>query len=286
MAGIRWGISDYMIINDRLENLKSIIKSYESVFVAFSGGVDSTFLLKVAHDVLGDKCVAINVESDFVPEREENEARVFCENEGIRWIGIKCDILDYKHITANPENRCYLCKKTLFSEMLQIMEHEGFNALLEGSNMDDTLDYRPGMKAVKELGVKSPLEDAKLSKQEIREFSKDMGLPTWNKPSFACLATRFVYGEEITKEKLKKVEAAEQFLIDKGFTQVRVRMHGESLVRIEVSENKLEELFSIRKEVTDRFKSIGFTYITMDMTGYRTGAMNEVRGYYGKKTIS
>jgi len=262
-------------LNTKLENLKEYLRSLGSLAVAYSSGVDSTFLLKVAHDVLGDKAIAITAVSSFFPKRESDEASAFCKANGIKQITVTSEELDIPEIRHNPTNRCYLCKKDLFTKLIELAKENGVDYVAEGSNMDDNGDYRPGLKAVAELGVKSPLRKCDLYKEEIRTLSKQLALPTWNKPSFACLASRFVYGEEITREKLQMVEKAEQLLLDLGFTQFRVRIHGETLARIEVLPAELEKLFSLRESIIKTLKDAGFTYITMDLSGYRTGAMNE-----------
>ena len=259
---------------EKLENLKKYLYELKSVAIAFSGGVDSTFLLKVAHEVLGDKLLAVTASSEFFPARETAEAENFCRAEGIRQISFSENILAVENISDNPENRCYICKKTLFKKILQIAAENKISCVAEGSNMDDMGDYRPGLKAIDELGIKSPLRAVNLFKSEIRALSKGLNLPTFDKPSFACLASRFVYGENITVEKLQMVDAAEQFLLDKNFKQFRVRIHGK-IARIEILPAEFEKILNLREEINSRFKSYGFSYITLDLQGYRTGSMNE-----------
>ncbi len=262
-------------MNTKYDNLKEYLKSLKSVAVAFSGGVDSTFLLKTAHDVLGDNCVAITARSCSFPKRELDEARAFCRKEGIRHIVIDSEELSIEGFSQNPKNRCYLCKTELFTKMRKAADELGISHIAEGSNMDDNGDYRPGLAAVAEQNIKSPLRYAELTKKEIRELSKQLGLPTWNKQSFACLSSRFVYGETITEEKLGMVDKAEQFLLDKGFSQVRVRIHGK-MARIEIKPEEFSKLLAISKETCDYLKSLGFSYVSLDLEGYRTGSMNEV----------
>ena len=261
---------------NKYEALKEYLRSLGSVAVAFSSGVDSTFLLKTAHDVLGDKCIAITAMSCSFPKRELEEAKAFCEKNGIRQIIVESEELDIDGFRQNPKNRCYLCKHELFEKIWEIAKENGMNAVAEGSNMDDNGDYRPGLIAVKELGVSSPLRQAELSKAEIRELSKEMGLPTWDKQSFACLSSRFVYGEEITESKLSMVDQAEQLLLDMGFHQLRVRIHGQ-MARIEVMPSEFLKLMedANREKIVSEFKKIGFSYVTLDLQGYRMGSMNE-----------
>lgn len=261
-------------IQGKLKDLRSYLRSLGSVAVAFSSGVDSTFLLKVAHDELGDKAVAVTANSCSFPKREADEAAEFCKANGIRQIVVKSEELKIPEFRQNPKNRCYICKNAIFSKIISIAKEKGIENVAEGSNMDDNSDYRPGLQAVAELGIKSPLRHCNLYKSEIRELSKEMKLPTWQKQSFACLSSRFVYGEEINEKKLSMVDKAEQFLLDKGFFQLRVRIHGENLARIEVLPDEMEKLFLIRDEVARKLKEIGFAYIAMDLNGYRTGSMN------------
>ena len=260
---------------EKLERLKGLLKSYGSVVIAYSGGVDSTFLLAVAHEVLGDGAVAVTIKSDVVPEIEVGETIDFCKEREIQRIEIPVNCFDIEGFADNRPERCYICKKSIFTQVLNTAKGLGIVVVAEGSNVDDGGDYRPGMKAIEELGVKSPLREAGLTKKEIRILSKEMGLPTWAKPSFACLASRFAYGDTITPEKLKLVEGAEQILRENGFKQFRVRMHGDNLARIEVTEEELDKLYNMKEEIYTQLRSLGFIYITMDLKGYRTGAMNE-----------
>jgi uncharacterized protein len=263
-------------LDEKLEALKDYLRSLESVAVAFSSGVDSTFLLKVAHDVLGDRAIAVTATSCSFPKRELNEAKEFCKKEGIRQFICESEELSIEGFRENPKNRCYLCKHELFEKIKALAAENGIAYVAEGSNMDDNGDYRPGLQAVAELEIKSPLRAVGLSKQEIRLLSRELGLSTWEKQSFACLASRFVYGETISEEKLSMVDAAEQLLLDLGFHQLRVRIHG-MMARIEIVPDEFEKLMQpeIRKEIVEKFYGLGFTYVTMDLQGYRTGSMNE-----------
>lgn len=265
-----------MDINEKFEKLKNYLSSLESVVVAFSSGVDSTFLLKTAHDVLGDKVIAVTAESYSFPKRELNEAKLFCQKEGIKHIVVESEELEIDGFCKNPVNRCYLCKKELFEKITEIAKENNIKNIVEGSNIDDNGDYRPGLQAVSELNIKSPLRYAELNKNEIRELSKKLELNTWDKQSFACLSSRFVYGEEITKEKLSMVDKAEQLLLDLGFHQLRVRIHG-TIARIEVLPDEFPKLIEEknRLKIVTEFEKYGFTYISMDLKGYRTGSMNE-----------
>jgi len=265
-----------MLLQEKYELLKDIIEKKKSAAIAFSGGVDSTFLLRVAKEVLGDKLIAVTATSSTYPERELKEAIKYSEDIGVTHIIISSEELDIEGFASNPKNRCYYCKKELYSKINNIASANGVDYVFDGSNLDDTGDYRPGMQAAKELDVVSPLKEAGLSKNDIRDLSKELGLPTWNKPSFACLSSRFPYGNKITLPKLNMVDKAEQFLLEMGITQVRVRHHGE-IARIEVEPSERENFFDIQvmNRIGNEFKKIGFTYVTLDLLGYRTGSMNE-----------
>jgi len=261
----------------KLECLRKRLRSLGSAVVAFSSGVDSTFLLRVAHEELGDHTVAATIRSHTFPKRELDEATAFCRAEGIRHEIIETEELDIPGFADNPPDRCYYCKRELFGRLLAFAKGNGLAAVLEGSNIDDDGDYRPGRRAIRELGILSPLHDAGLTKAQIRTLSREMGLPTSDKPSFACLASRFPYGERITAEGLARVEKAEQWLLDAGLglTQLRVRSHGD-MARIEVPPGDIPRLAARAEEIAAAFKEFGFAYATLDLRGYRTGSMNEV----------
>ncbi|BAV59198.1 ATP-dependent sacrificial sulfur transferase LarE [Candidatus Endomicrobiellum trichonymphae] len=266
-----------MNTKQKYEMLKEYISDLANLIVAFSGGTDSTFLLKTAHGVLGNKVIAVTAKSCSFPQRELNETTAFCEKENIRQIICDVEELNIKGFSRNPTNRCYLCKKELFVKIWSVAKDNGIYNVSEGSNIDDDRDYRPGLKAVSEYSVKSPLRHVKLTKDEIRSLSKKLGLPTWNKQSFACLISRLPYGEDITPQRLSMINHAEQLLLDMGLRQVRVRHH-RNLARIETDELGFNILMerSQREKVYKQFKEIGFTYVTIDIIGYRTGSMNEM----------
>lgn len=263
------------MIDTKLQLLRSKLKSLDSTAVAFSGGVDSTLLLYVAHEQLKDNCLAVTARSCSFPERELDEARAFCAERGIAHLVVDSEELDIEGFTSNPPNRCYLCKRELFEKIRQVADERGLRHIVEGSNTDDEGDYRPGLQAVAELGVLSPLRSVGLSKDEIRSLSASLALPTAGKQSFACLASRFPFGNPITVEGLARVDKAEQFLLDEGFVQVRVRSHGD-VARIETDEAGMTLLKddTLRTRVHEALTGYGFSFVALDLLGYRTGSMN------------
>ena len=271
-----------MNVEEKYEKLKEILKDLDSVAVAFSGGVDSAFLLYAAKEALGDKAVAINAAAKFISEDERDDAILFCEKYGIRQLFYRADMNSIPHFTENPFDRCYHCKTALFSAFLAICEKEGIRYLAEGSNLDDEGDYRPGMKALAELDIKSPLREAGFTKSEIREMSKKLGLPTADKPSAACLASRFVYGQQTSAERLEMVEKAERFLHGLGFTQLRVRIYEFTglnsglIARLEFLPDDMEKAMRdpVREDIVSELKKTGFDYVTIDMQGFKSGSMN------------
>lgn len=263
-------------VQAKYKRLKGIIKEMGSVLVAFSGGVDSSFLLKTAHEVLGDEVFAVIASSETYPEKEKEEAIKIAQYLNVRCKIIRTQELENPDFVNNSPQRCYFCKRVLFSRLKEIAEDEGIPYVIDGANLEDTGDYRPGSIAAEELGIRSPLKEARFIKSEIRKLSKQLGLPTWNKPSMACLASRFPYYMRIDIESLKRVSQAEDCLRALGFSQIRVRHHGQ-IARIEIKPKEFPEIMEkgVREKVVKTLKKLGYTYITVDLAGYRTGSMNE-----------
>lgn len=260
----------------KYEQLKALLRDMGRVLIAFSGGVDSSFLLKVAHDVLGEQVLAVIATSDTYPEKEIQEAKLLAEQMGVEYQVIESCEMDNPDFVKNPPDRCYYCKTELFSKLRGIADERSIPHVLDGSNFEDTGDFRPGSKAAQELSVRSPLKEAGLVKSEIRELSHRLGLPTWNKPAMACLSSRFPYYSEINSPALKQIAQAEEFLRSLGLVQLRVRHHDE-MARIEVPGEDIPRLMEagLRAQVVERFKELGYTYVTLDLSGYRTGSLNE-----------
>ena len=261
----------------KYEKLKSIIKDCGKIAIAFSGGVDSTFLTKAAKDVLGENAVAVTISSILVTDDELKEADDFCKAENIEHLIYNADVLSIPGFENNPPDRCYICKKAIFTNVKNLVGERGISVIAEGTNVDDDGDYRPGMRAIKELGVRSPLKEAGLTKAEIRELSCMLGLKTWNKPSCACLASRFAYGEVINKDKLDMIYSAECYIRSLGFEQFRVRLQ-DGIARIELRPADIQKFIEngIKDKVSEKLHALGFKYVSLDLDGYRLGSMNEV----------
>ena len=259
--------------NKKYNNLIKYLKNLESAAVAFSGGVDSTFLLASAREALSDNVVAFTVRSPYIPDWEIEEAKEIANKLSARHMVFETEISD--SILNNPENRCYLCKKFIFTRLVSEAKKLNIDYVIEGTNADDTRDFRPGIKALRELDIKSPLLENSITKADVRYFSKLMNLETWDKPAYACLLTRIPYNTRIREEELRRIEHAEVFLMTLGFKGVRVRSHN-NLARIELNKEQITDIFqnSIRDKIVNKFRDIGYTYITIDIEGYRTGSMN------------
>ena len=262
---------------DKLQSLKARLSEMGSVLVAYSGGVDSAFLLRVAHDVLGDRAVAVTALSESYPKAELEESRKLAREMGARQILVDTKEIDEERYRRNEPDRCFFCKDELFTKLEPVAEREGLRFVVYGEIADDRADHRPGARAAREHRVRAPLAEAGLTKLEIRRFSKELGLPTWDKPSMACLASRVPYGSEVTAEKLGMIERAEDVLRGLGLRQVRVRHH-DTIARLEVDPLDFEELVRgpVRELVVAKLKEIGYRYVALDLQGYRTGSLNEV----------
>lgn len=265
-----------MEVSKKLEKLKARLLELESIAVAYSGGVDSNFLLKVAKDTLGDNVVAVTIHAMMHSQREIEEARQYAKEFGVNHIVVDVENFQVKEFIENNIQRCYYCKKTVFEKIKSVAKEHNIKYVVDGTNLDDLGDYRPGLKALEELNIISPLKECNLTKEDIRILSKEMNLKTFNKPAFACLATRIPYGTKITKEVLRKIEKSEEYLIELGFEQFRVRIH-EDIARIEVGKDEIHKFFSEDKlnKTNNKLKEIGFKYVTLDMAGYEMGSMNK-----------
>ncbi|KGO12314.1 ATP-dependent sacrificial sulfur transferase LarE [Clostridium botulinum] len=262
-----------MNINDKYNNLINYLKDLKSVAVAFSGGVDSTLLLKAAKEALGDNAISVTVVSPYIPKWEIKEARELVDKIGIKSYFIEVPML--QEIRSNPEDRCYICKKSVFNKIKDLAREKGIKYIVDGTNADDTKDYRPGMRALKELDVKSPLLENSINKKEIRVLSKELQLDTWDKPAYACLLSRIPYNQEIKEKDLDRIEKAEVYMMKLGFRAVRVRSHG-NLARIEVPQKERVKLFNedILDKISKELKELGFKYVTVDIEGYKMGSLN------------
>lgn len=272
---------------EKLKKLKNIIRSYESALVAFSGGVDSAFVLKVARDVLGrEKVKAVTAKSDSLPAREFEESRALALALDAEQLVIETREIEKPGYSENTGERCFFCKETLYEALRPLAEEQGLKEIFNGTNLDDLGDYRPGLKAAEQFGVKSPLVEAEFTKADVRHYSRLLGLGVAEKPAAACLSSRVPYGEKVTPEKLEQIEKAEDYLKDLAFKVVRVRHHG-SVARIEVGREEMARFFDepLRRKITDAFKSFGFLYIALDLQGYRVGSLNDGRSGGGRPLV-
>ena len=264
-------------VDTKFKKLENILRDMGSLLVAFSGGVDSTLLLKVSHDVLGEKALAATALSVTYMPSEFEEAKVLAKEIGAEHVVINSEEMGVAQFRENPPDRCYFCKDELYTKLWEVAERAGIPHIVDGTNYDDLSDHRPGMRAAREKSVRSPLKEAEFTKKEIRQLSKELGLPTWNKPEMACLSSRFPYGSAITREGLLKVGEAETFLRSQGFSQLRVRHH-DTIARIEVEGDDIKDFLDdeVREKVVKKFKELGYLYVTIDLEGYRRGSLNEV----------
>lgn len=267
-------------MNDKVERVKAILLGMESVLVAYSGGVDSTLLLKLAHDVLGERALAVTTVSPTLPDYELVEANAIAQQIGARYVVLAKHEMEDERFLENTPDRCYFCKASVCKQLVAYARQEGYRYVIDGSNADDTGDYRPGARAAREYGMRSPLQEAGFTKADIRALARDLGLPNWDKPSSACLASRIPYGDPITVANLNQIGRAEGVLRDLGLHQYRVRHHGD-VARIEVAQTDFDVILTHRESIVAAFKALGYVYVALDLVGFRSGSMNEVIGKDG-----
>jgi uncharacterized protein len=264
------------MVKDDYERLKSLLAEMGGAVVAYSGGVDSTLVSRAAKDALGKKALCVLVESALMPRRDMEEAVSLAKELGLNFTRLEMDPLGTEDVAANSPERCYHCKKAIFQKLIDLAAERGLNVVLDGSNVDDDADYRPGHKALKELGVRSPLKELGIDKARVRSISKELALPTWQKPARACLASRVPYGTRLDEKTLRRIDAAEEVVRDAGFDHCRVRDHGD-VARIEIMASGMRFIMTgtVRQKFMDGLKAVGYKYVTLDLAGYRTGSMNE-----------
>lgn len=263
-------------VNEDYERLKSLLAEMRGTVVAYSGGVDSTLVAKAAKDALGERALCVLARSSLMPREDIDNATSLARALGLSFTTLDLDPLGMEDVACNSPERCYHCKKAIFQKLLELAKERGLGVVLDGSNADDDHDYRPGHKALEELGIRSPLKELGITKARVRSISRELGLPTWNKPARACLATRVPYGTRLDEQALRRIDAAEEVVRDAGFEHSRVRDHGD-IARIEITAAGMRSIMTgvVRRKLVNGLKALGYKYVTLDLEGYRTGSMNE-----------